>query len=101
MEHQFQENNVSSDFFRNYLKIINETDKDVNQSDIHGEEYTGYENSDKGPFECRNCKYSDENSTCGQSVMMEHSKLPKEDNGRVKIDPHGCCEYVDRKGNGE
>jgi hypothetical protein len=28
--------------------------------------------------------------------MMERSKLPKTENGRVVVSPDGCCEYIDR-----
>lgn len=69
----------------------------INQSQIKGEPGTGYEDSSKGLFECANCEYSD-NGYCKQSTMMKLSKLPKNDKGYVKIDPHGCCSYVERKG---
>lgn len=95
-------NKSTSELLREYANLIQikeSVDKDIDQNEVKGEDHTGYEDSDnKGPFECRNCTYSDENSTCGQQIMMEYSKKPRAENGRVKIDPHGCCEYVDRKG---
>ena len=66
--------------------------------DVKGEPRTGYESSDsKGPFECANCEYSSD-GTCRQPVMVKYSKQPRTKDGLVKIDPHGCCEYVDRIG---
>lgn len=65
---------------------------------VKGEPGTGYEPpAGKGPFECANCRYFD-GSSCGQATMMKVSKLPRNAAGRVEVDAHGCCEYVDRKG---
>jgi hypothetical protein len=80
------------------IKIASEVaTPEVDQSAIGGEAGTGYEDGSKGAFQCSNCTYSDENSTCGHPLMQERSKLPREGD-RVKIDPNGCCEYVNRKG---
>lgn len=68
----------------------------IDSSHVKGEPGTGYEGPEKGPFSCSNCEYFSKGS-CGQSTMMERSKLPKTENGRVVVDPQGCCEYVDRK----
>lgn len=72
----------------------------INQSAIKGEAGTGYEaESSLGEFECDNCRFFDEDSSsCGQNDMMKKSKQPKLRNGRVEVDPEGCCEYVDRVG---
>lgn len=65
---------------------------------IHGEAGTGYENGKLGEFECENCHYYRESdSSCGQSTMVALSKQPKVGT-RVKVDPEGCCEFVDRMG---
>lgn len=71
----------------------------INVSSIKGEAGTGYEPpKDKGEFSCRNCEYfRPSNSSCGQKDMLEKSKQPRID-GRVKVDPKGCCEYVERTG---
>ena len=70
----------------------------IDSSHVKGEPGTGYEGPDgKGPFSCSNCEYF-ENGSCGQKTMMDVSTLPKVDGGRVKVDPNGCCEYVDRIG---
>ena len=68
----------------------------IDQSQVHGEVGTGYEGPQNGPFACHNCQYFKAGS-CGQKIMMEKSKLPRVDGGRVKVDPKGCCEYIDRK----
>lgn len=68
---------------------------DIDQSAIKGEQFTGYEGPQKGPFACSNCEYFRDNS-CGQKIMMAKSQRPKLPNGRVKVDPLGCCEYIDR-----
>lgn len=69
---------------------------DFIQKDIRGEDKTGYETGKNGPFRCDNCEYFRYiNKSCGQKDMMERSKLPRVD-GRVKVDPAGCCEYVTR-----
>jgi hypothetical protein len=69
----------------------------IDSSHVKGEAGTGYEGPEKGPFSCSNCEFYSKGS-CGQSTMMERSKLPKTENGRVVVDPGGCCEYVNRKG---
>ena len=70
----------------------------IDSSHVKGEVGTGYEGPDnKGPFSCSNCEYFHHGS-CGQETMMERSKLPRTENGRVVVDPQGCCEYVDRLG---
>lgn len=68
----------------------------IDSSQVHGEIGTGYEGADgKGPFACHNCTYF-RNGSCGQSTMMEVSKQPRTENGRVVVDSLGCCEYVER-----
>ncbi len=69
----------------------------IDQGKIQGEKFTGYEGPEKGPFACHNCEYY-KGGSCGQSTMMEHSKLPRVDSGRVRVDADGCCEYVSRVG---
>lgn len=75
----------------------------VDQSGIQGEPGTGYENSDgKGEFECQNCTHFDEASQgCDEPHMAQLSQQPKLDDGRVQVDPEGCCEYVNRAGKQE
>ena len=68
----------------------------IDQSQIHGEEFTGYEGPQNGAFACGNCTYFAAGS-CGQKIMMEKSKLPRVDGGRVEVSPKGCCEYIERK----
>lgn len=71
---------------------------EVDQAEIKGERGTGYEDpAGKGPFECGNCNYF-RNGSCGQKTMMAVSRQPKLPGGRIKVDFHGCCEYVERKG---
>ena len=71
---------------------------EIDSSKVKGEAGTGYEAPDgKGAFECANCRYFSA-GTCGQSTMTRVSNLPRAKNGRIEVDPHGCCEYVDRKG---
>jgi hypothetical protein len=72
----------------------------INSASVQGESGTGYEGpNDLGEFECENCKYFDEkDSSCGQKDMKKYSKQPRLKNGRVKVDPEGCCEYVERVG---
>lgn len=69
-------------------------------SDILGERSTGYEGGDgRGPFECGNCRYFQaRDSSCGQKVMMLASQQPRTRDGRVRVDAHGCCEFVARNG---
>lgn len=68
----------------------------IDSSEVKGEPGTGYEGPDgKGPFNCGNCEYF-KNGSCGQKTMMERSKLPKTENGRVQVNAEGCCEYVSR-----
>lgn len=70
----------------------------IDSSKVKGEPGTGYEAPDgRGPFQCSNCNYF-RGGSCGQATMMERSKQPRVDGGRVKVDPAGCCEYVERKG---
>lgn len=70
------------------------------QSQVQGEPGTGYESpKNLGEFECENCAYFDsKTSSCGQPTMKARSKRPKLENGRVKVEPEGCCEYVKRVG---
>lgn len=69
----------------------------INESEVKGEESTGYEGpDDKGPFACHNCEYYRQFS-CGQKTMMQLSKLPRVNDGRVQVSPLGCCEYVSRR----
>lgn len=72
----------------------------VNIQEIKGEKGTGYEGeAGKGSFSCDNCEYWRESDTsCGQKDMMAKSQLPRTRDGRVIVDPKGCCEFVDRKG---
>lgn len=67
---------------------------------IKGEPVTGYEApKGLGEFECENCEYfSRKDSSCGQATMIKHSRQPRLKNGRVKVEPEGCCEFVDRVG---
>lgn len=70
----------------------------IDASQVHGEKFTGYEApGGKGPFECGNCEYF-KAGTCGNKVMMARSSQPRAADGRVKVDAHGCCEYVERVG---
>jgi len=70
----------------------------IDSSQVKGEPGTGYEGPDGGPFECANCEYFDpKGSSCGQQTMMQVSQLPRLADGRVRTEPKGCCEYVDRK----
>jgi len=94
----------------------------IDSAKVKGEPGTGYEASDgKGPFACSNCNYfrpgdqivytgpggQDPQTpnmaekgmgSCGQQTMVQVSKQPKTPDGRVEVDPEGCCEYVERKG---
>jgi hypothetical protein len=94
----------------------------IDSSKVKGEPGTGYEPPDgKGPFACSNCRYfrpGDQmvysgpggrdpqtpnmaekgQASCGQPTMVQLSRQPKTPDGRVEVDPEGCCEYVDRKG---
>ena len=67
---------------------------------IKGEKGTGYENPEGlGEFECENCKFFDSrDGSCGQRDMMRLSKQPRMKDGRVKVHPESCCEYVWRMG---
>lgn len=71
----------------------------IDASKVKGEKFTGYEPpANKGPFECGNCEYfRPGNSTCGQETMVAKSQQPLID-GRRKVEPGGCCEYVERVG---
>lgn len=68
--------------------------------EIQGEPGTGYEGpNDLGEFECENCAYFDAaSSSCGQATMKAKSKQPRLANGRVQVDPEGCCGFVKRIG---
>lgn len=70
---------------------------------IRGEQGTGYEDgANLGEFECENCHYFDAKAgACNQETMKALSKQPRLSDGRVKVDPEGCCEYVDRMGKHE
>jgi hypothetical protein len=69
----------------------------INPHAVHGESGTGFEKRGKrGPFECSNCEYFKDNS-CGQADMMKKSKEPRLANGRVKVGPDDCCDYVERR----
>lgn len=68
----------------------------IDQSAIQGEKDTGYEASDgRGLFACSNCEYFADGH-CHQKIMMAKSSEPKNKQGFVKVDPAGCCEYVER-----
>ena len=70
----------------------------IDSSKVKGEPGTGYEPpAGKGAFQCSNCNYF-RSGTCGQATMMERSKQPRAADGRVQVDPEGCCEYIERKG---
>lgn len=71
----------------------------INAAAVKGEPGTGYEAEDGlGEFECANCRYFTPPNGCNQKDMKANSKLPRLFTGRVKVDPEGCCEYVDRVG---
>lgn len=70
----------------------------IDSAHVKGEPGTGYEGPEGGPFECANCEYFNGRS-CGQEDMLRRSKLPRDRENRPITDPHGCCEYVDRKEN--
>jgi hypothetical protein len=75
----------------------------IDISAVQGETGTGYEPAaNKGPFSCANCEFfrSVDNS-CGQDDMLKKSKQPRTSDGRIKVDPNACCEYVARVGNGK
>lgn len=79
------------------LEIVNAASAPaVDQSHIKGEPGTGYESGKKGPFRCDNCNHFNK-GYCNQKIMTKISKLPKNKDGNVKVDPAGCCEYVERK----
>ena len=67
---------------------------------ILGEPITGYEApKGLGEFECENCRfYRASDSSCGQITMKRHSKQPRTDDGRIKVDAEGCCEFISRIG---
>lgn len=70
----------------------------IDATKVKGEPGTGYEpGAGKGPFECGNCRFFRQGS-CGQPTMMKVSRQPRGEDGRVEVDEHGCCEYVNRKG---
>ena len=81
--------------------------------DIRGEPLTGYEDRvvdgvDLGVFNCGNCFHfvgppgekgpKRGEKGCSQLDMREKSKRARFPDGRVKVDPGGCCEWVDRLG---
>ena len=71
----------------------------INAAHIGGEPGTGYEDpGDKGDFECENCFFYANDGGCGQAEMKLYSKRPRMKDGRVKVDPEGCCSYVKRVG---
>lgn len=70
---------------------------EVDQAAIQGEEGTGYEGPEKGPFECSNCEYF-KNDYCHNKLMMARSQRPKGKTGEVQVEPNGCCEYIERVG---
>lgn len=70
----------------------------INSANVKGEPGTGFEKGKgKGDFACWNCNYYKEDS-CGQDDMMQLSKQPRLENGRVQVEDDDCCEYVDRAG---
>lgn len=69
----------------------------IDASHVKGEPGTGYEGPAAGLFQCSNCRYF-RNGSCGQPTMMQRSQQPKGLDGRVTVEPGGCCEYVDRVG---
>lgn len=70
----------------------------IEKSLIQGEPDTGYEGPEGGPFACHNCEYFREDGSCGQKTMMAKSQQPRTRDGRVVVDPDGCCEYIERPG---
>ena len=68
----------------------------INSAAVHGEPGTGYEGPEDGPFTCSTCEYFKDGS-CGQKDFMEKSKRPKTSEGRVKVDPKGCCVYHEKE----
>jgi broad specificity phosphatase PhoE len=83
--------------FKSNPQAETENTKQIDISAVKGESGTGYEDSNgQGPFACHNCEYfRTVDKSCGQKDMIEKSKQPKIA-GRVKVDPMGCCEYVER-----
>lgn len=76
--------------------LIQLTAAKVVQSAIKGEPGTGYESGDRGPFACHNCQHF-AGGYCNQAEMKKLSKLPRNGKGNVKVDPKGCCEYIQRR----
>lgn len=73
----------------------------INEKAIKGEASTGYEGPKGGPFRCSNCSYFNASTDgCHQDDMKENSKRERLPSGDVLVEPHGCCEYIERKGNG-
>jgi hypothetical protein len=71
----------------------------INQAAVRGEPGTGYEAAKNlGEFECENCKWFSKPGACNQKDMKAKSKQPRLPDGKVKVDPEGCCEYVWRIG---
>lgn len=74
---------------------------EIDQAAVQGEPGTGYENPEgKGLFQCANCAYF-QSGYCHQRTMMARSKQAKNAAGQVKVDPKGCCEYIERSGDGD
>jgi len=73
---------------------------EINTQAIKGEKGTGYESENgRGPFNCDNCEYwRKSDSSCGQEDMKAKSKHPRTKDGRVEVDPKGCCEFIERIG---
>lgn len=69
----------------------------IDSSKVKGEPGTGYEAEDgRGPFNCENCNYFADGA-CRQETMKKVSRQPRTADGLVKVDPKGCCEYVERR----
>lgn len=83
------------------LHILGQSEGDgINEYAIKGEPGTGFEKrGNKGPFECGNCEYFDDDAgACHQEDMMRKSKQPRLADGRVQIAADDCCEYIERVG---
>lgn len=69
---------------------------------IQGEPGTGFEKAGTlGEFECENCKYltdGEGGKGCNNPTMKRLSKEPRLKDGRVKVGPEDCCEFVKRVG---
>ena len=70
----------------------------INEKAIKGEAGTGYEGPEGGPFRCSNCEYFNSSTDgCSQEDMKKLSKRKRLPSGDVEVEPHGCCEYIERK----